>query len=66
MAEAQKVSSIQLTLSQDEADQLLAVVILVKDPYLVSTWDALERVATQGAYEAYTDHNAVRMEKGQA
>ena len=66
MAEAQQVSSIQLTLSQDEADQLLAVVTLVKDPYLVSTWDALERVTIQGAYEAYTDHNAVRMEKGQA
>ena len=66
MAEAQKVWSIQLTLSQDEADQLLAVLILVKEPYLTSTWDALERVATQGAYEARTDHNTVRMEKGQA
>lgn len=66
MAEAQKVWSIQLTLSQDEADQLLAVLILVKEPHLASTWDALERVATQGAYEAHIDHNAVRMEKGQA
>lgn len=66
MAEARMVSSIQLTLSQDEADQLAAVVALVVDPHLTSVWGALEDVTNVGAYDAYIDQNAVRMKKEDA
>ena len=63
MAEARMVSSIQLTLSQDEADQLAAVVV---DPHPISVWGALEDVTNVGAYDAYIDQNAVRMKKEDA